>query len=83
MRTGMRWTTLVKFPVALSGGSRAKVAPLAGERRATRPCRTTLGNVPTVTSIAPTRVTSVGSPCSSPPRKRPAAAQRQSDWCRR
>ena len=29
IRTGMRWTTLVKLPVALSGGSRALVAPVA------------------------------------------------------
>jgi hypothetical protein len=44
IRTGMRCTTLVKFPVALSGGSRAKVDPLAG-RDAPRghegPCRGT------------------------------------------
>ena len=35
---------LGEVPVALSGGSRAKVEPLAGERRATRPrgpCRET------------------------------------------
>ena len=28
--TGMRWTTLVKLPVALSGGSSANSWPLAG-----------------------------------------------------
>src|SRR5919204_391688 len=35
--TGTRWTTLVKFPVALSGGSSAKRAPVAGLRLSTRP----------------------------------------------
>ena len=35
--TGMRWTTLVKLPVALSGGSRANSWPLAGARLSTRP----------------------------------------------
>ena len=33
--TGMRCTTLVKLPVALSGGSRANCAPLAGAMRST------------------------------------------------
>jgi hypothetical protein len=50
MRTGIRCTTLVKFPVALSGGNSAKVDPLAGERRSTRPRSTTPENVSTVTS---------------------------------
>ena len=31
--TGTRWTTLVKFPVALSGGSSAKVLPVPGDPR--------------------------------------------------
>ena len=31
IRTGTRCTTLVKLPVALSGGSRAYFAPVAGE----------------------------------------------------
>jgi hypothetical protein len=30
--TGMRWTILVKLPVALSGGSSANSWPLAGAR---------------------------------------------------
>ena len=30
--TGTRWTTLVKFPVALSGGSSAKVLPVPGDQ---------------------------------------------------
>ena len=38
--TGMRWTTLVKLPVALSGGSSANSWPLAGERLSTRPRKT-------------------------------------------
>jgi hypothetical protein len=33
--TGMRWTILVKLPVALSGGSRANSWPLAGDRLST------------------------------------------------
>jgi len=33
MRTGTRWTTFVKLPVALSGGSIANCAPLAGEKQ--------------------------------------------------
>ena len=32
IRTGTRWTILVKLPVALSGGSRANSRPLAGDR---------------------------------------------------
>ena len=39
MRTGMRWTTLVKLPVAFSGGSRLNWAPLAGAKLSTVPCR--------------------------------------------
>ena len=38
IRTGMRCTTLVKLPVALSGGSSANCDPLAGAIRSTRPC---------------------------------------------
>jgi hypothetical protein len=33
--TGMRWTILVKLPVALSGGSSANSSPLAGARLST------------------------------------------------
>ena len=36
--TGMRWTILVKLPVALSGGSSANSWPLAGARLSTWPC---------------------------------------------
>src|ERR1051325_936965 len=37
MRTGIRCTTFVKFPVALSGGSSEKRAPVAGLRLSTWP----------------------------------------------
>ena len=43
--TGMRWTTLVKLPVALSGGSSANSWPLAGARLSTWPCTTAPGKV--------------------------------------
>ncbi len=33
--TGIRWTTLVKFPVALSGGSNVNCEPEAGARART------------------------------------------------
>ena len=36
-RTGMRWTTLVKLPVALSGGNSENFAPVAGLRLSTWP----------------------------------------------
>ena len=34
----MRWTILVKLPVALSGGSSANSCPLAGAMLSTWPC---------------------------------------------
>ena len=37
MRTGMRWATLVKFPVALSGRMTLNSDPAAGEMRSTLP----------------------------------------------
>ena len=37
MRTGTRWTILVKLPVAFSGGITLKTAPVPGERLTTRP----------------------------------------------
>ncbi len=37
MRTGTRCTTLVKLPVAFSGGSRANCAPVPGEKLSIRP----------------------------------------------
>ena len=37
MRTGTRWTILVKLPVALSGGSRLNCAPVAGAKLSTVP----------------------------------------------
>ena len=40
IRTGMRWTTLTKLPVAFSGGSIDEAAPVAGANPETRP-RTT------------------------------------------
>ena len=41
--TGMRWTTLVKLPVALSGGRRANSWPLAGAMLSTRPVERAAG----------------------------------------
>ena len=37
MRTGTRWATLVKLPVALSGRMTLNSDPVAGEMRSTRP----------------------------------------------
>ena len=37
---GIRWTTLVKFPVALSGGRRENWDPVAPPRLSTSPCAT-------------------------------------------
>src|ERR1035438_4433989 len=57
--TGMRWTILVKFPVALSGGSKLNSSPLAGARLSTQPRKLLLGKVSTRTrtgSPARTRV---------------------------
>ena len=48
--TGMRCTTLVKLPVALSGGSSVNCEPLAGEMLSTRPVTTTPGKVSIVIS---------------------------------
>src|SRR5262249_22648865 len=45
--TGMRWTILVKLPVALSGGSSANSRPLAGDRLSTCPVSSTPGKVST------------------------------------
>ena len=39
----MRWTILVKLPVALSGGSRANSSPLAGARLSTWPFKLDAG----------------------------------------
>src|SRR5271156_5714623 len=47
--TGIRCTTLVKLPVALSGGSSANSAPDAGDQLSTCPCRTLPGKASTVT----------------------------------
>ena len=41
--TGMRWTILVKLPVALSGGSSANSWPLAGAMLSTTPCTIVTG----------------------------------------
>ena len=46
--TGMRCTTLVKLPVALSGGSRLNCEPLAGAMLSTWPQTVTPGKVSTV-----------------------------------
>src|SRR5882757_2345976 len=56
--TGMRWTILVKFPVALSGGSKLNSSPLAGARLATQPRKLLPGNVSTRTRT--------GSPARTP-----------------
>src|SRR6516164_121504 len=47
--TGMRCTTLVKLPVALSGGNSANWAPDAGDQLSTCPCKTLPGKASTVT----------------------------------
>ena len=47
--TGTRCTTLVKLPVALSGGSKAKVLPVPGDQLSTWPVSTRSGNASTVT----------------------------------
>src|ERR1700722_5416624 len=47
--TGMRCTTLVKLPVALSGGSSANVLPVPGDQLSTCPVSTSPGNASTVT----------------------------------
>ena len=49
MRTGTRCTTLVKLPLALSGGSRLKRAPVAAEKLSTSPCRVTPEKASTTT----------------------------------
>ena len=48
IRTGTRCTTLVKLPVALSGGNSANCEPLAGAIRSTRPRHFSLGKLSTV-----------------------------------
>ena len=53
--TGIRCTTLVKLPVALSGGSSENCAPEAGDQLSTWPCSTTPGNESTVTRADLTR----------------------------
>src|SRR2546426_5600128 len=50
MRTGTRCTTLVKFPVALSGGSSENRAPVAGEMLSTWPRKCAPGYASTVKS---------------------------------
>ncbi len=44
MRTGTRWTILVKLPVAFSGGITLKTAPVAGARLSTRPAKVCPGS---------------------------------------
>jgi len=48
--TGMRCTTSVKLPVALSGSSRLNYDPLAGATLSTRPVTTVPGKVSMATS---------------------------------
>lgn len=43
IRTGIRCTTLLKLPVALSGGISEKVAPEAGEKLSIFPVKLRLG----------------------------------------
>ena len=50
IRTGTRWTTLVKLPVALSGGRSAKRAPVAGLRLSTLPWKVMSSYASTVNS---------------------------------
>ena len=50
MRTATRWTTLVKLPVALSGGSSENCAPEAGEIDDTTPSTTLPSSASTETS---------------------------------
>ena len=44
MRTGTRWTTVVKLPVALSAGRSEKTDPVAGAADATRPSNSRPGS---------------------------------------
>ena len=48
--TGTRWTTFVKLPVALSGGSSENLAPVPGAKLSTTPWNTLPGSASTVTS---------------------------------
>ena len=48
MRTGTRWTILVKLPVALSGGSRVKTEPVPPAMPLTVPSKTWPGRASTV-----------------------------------
>src|SRR6185437_11549517 len=55
--TGTRCTTLVKLPVALSGGSSAKVLPVPGDQLSTWPVRSRSGNASTKTrAVSPGRI---------------------------
>ena len=47
MRTGTRWTILVKLPVAFSGGSRLNTEPEAGETLSTVPTMSVSGKAST------------------------------------
>src|SRR2546427_7866867 len=58
IRTGIRCTTLVKFPVALSGGSSENFAPVAGERLSTCPLKCRPGYASTVKSARSPGLTS-------------------------
>src|SRR5207249_11167961 len=57
IRTGTRCTTLVKLPVALSGGSSENLAPVAGDRLSTCPFACRPGYASTVKSTASPGVT--------------------------
>src|SRR5438270_272623 len=58
MRTGIRCTTFVKLPVALSGGSSENFAPVAGDRLSTWPRKCTTLYASTVMSAESPGVTS-------------------------
>src|SRR5438132_945801 len=58
IRTGIRCTTFVKFPVALSGGSSENFAPVAGERLSTCPLKCRPGYASTVKSAGSPGLTS-------------------------
>ena len=52
MRTGTRWTILVKLPVAFSAGSTLNWAPVAGARLATCPVKVRPGRTSASTVTA-------------------------------
>ena len=82
--TGMRWTILVKLPVALSGGSSANSWPLAGAMLSTTPCTVVAGEGidSDIHRLAGRARQSAASPCSWPRHRLRAAARPPSTACR-